>query len=241
MSQSPTREQPALQGGFTLIAILVASAIRAVGLMATALRGENVNKPTVRDRGVAGRRSRVLRAEGFSLIEMLVTISIIGILSGMAYLAFINVMPTVRADSALQLLAVQLRQAREASVDQRRIIQVTFKGTSEIVTVRQNLDLTTTQLSDYFLPYQMAYSVLSGVGDTPDHFGNSSAVSLNCTGMPCTITFQSDGAVFDSSGNFVNGTVFIGISGRKQTARAVTILGATGRIKGYRYSGTSWF
>jgi hypothetical protein len=25
------------------------------------------------------------------------------------------------------------------------------------------------------------------------------------------------------------------------TARAVTILGATGRIKGYRYSGSAWF
>jgi type IV fimbrial biogenesis protein FimU len=209
--------------------------------MAMALRGENVNKLTVRDRGVAGRRSRALGAEGYSLVEMLVTISIIGILSAIAYLAFMNVMPTMHADSALQLLQGQLRQARETSVDQRRDIQVTFNGTSEIVTMLVNLDSTTTQLSDYFLPYQMTYTVLPGVGDTPDGFGNGSAVSFNCPSMPCTITFQSDGSVLDSTGNYVNGTVFIGILGQTQTARAVTVLGATGRIKGYHYNGTSWF
>jgi prepilin-type N-terminal cleavage/methylation domain-containing protein len=205
-----------------------------------------VNKPTERDRGVAGSRRRVLRAEGYSLIELLVTISIMGILSGMAYLAFMNVLPTVHADSALQLLEAQLRQARESSVDERRIIQVTFQGTNEIVTVRQNLDGTTTQLSDYFLPYEMTYSVLPGVPDTPapDSWGNVSAVvGSSCTGMPCTIWFESDGSVVDNTPvhGFINGTVFIGIPGKTQTARAVTILGATGRIKGYHYSGTSWF
>jgi prepilin-type N-terminal cleavage/methylation domain-containing protein len=209
--------------------------------MATALRGEIVNKLAMHDRRMAGRRSRALGAEGYSLVEMLVTISIIGILSAMAYLAFMNVVPTMHADSAEQFLQAQLRQARETSVDQRRNVQVTFNGTSEIVSMLVNLDGTTTQLSDTFLPDQMNYTLLPGVGDTPDGFGKASAVSFNCTGMPCTITFQSDGSVLDSTGNYVNGTVFIGILGQTLTARAVTVLGATGRIKGYHYNGTSWF
>jgi prepilin-type N-terminal cleavage/methylation domain-containing protein len=188
------------------------------------------------------------REGGFSLLELLVTILVIGIVSSFAIYGFNNVLPTLRADSASQLLVAQLRQARQASVDQRRDMLVTFRGTSEIVTVRLNLDSTTTPLSDYFLPYGMVYMLFSGVPDTRDGFGNSAAVNFNCggSGLPCTIRFQSDGSVLDSTGNYINGTVFIGRTGQNLTARAVTILGATGRIRGWRYNGNAdpskaWF
>jgi Tfp pilus assembly protein FimT len=189
------------------------------------------------------------------LLEALVTIAIIGIVAGMSFVAFTNVLPTIRADGALQLLAAQMRQARQASVDQRRSIIVTFQGTKEIIIKRQDLDLTTTPptvksttlLSDYFLPYGMVYMVFPGppaVPDTPDGFGKSAAVNFNCGSSlpsPCTITFQSDGSVLDHTGAYINGTVFIGKTGSSSTARAVTILGTTGRIKGYRYNGSTWF
>jgi prepilin-type N-terminal cleavage/methylation domain-containing protein len=188
------------------------------------------------------------REGGFSLLELLVTILVIGIVSSFAIYGFNNVLPTLRADSASQLLVAQLRQARQASVDQRRDILVTFRGTSEIVIVRLNLDSTTTPLSDYFLPYGMVYMLFSGVPDTRDGFGNSAAVNFNCggSGLPCTIRFQSDGSVLDNTGNYINGTVFIGRAGQNLTARAVTILGATGRIRGWRYNGNAdpskaWF
>jgi hypothetical protein len=38
----------------------------------------------------------------------------------------------------------------------------------------------------------------------------------------------------------VNGTVFVGVPGLPYTARAVTILGATGRIRSYHWNGTTW-
>lgn len=182
------------------------------------------------------------RAQGFSLLEALAAIAIIGILAGISFVAFTNVLPTIRADGAMGLLVAQLRQARQASVDQRRNILVTFQGNGEIVTVRQNLDLTATPVSDYILPYGMVYMLFSGIPDTPDNFGRSAAVSFNCGGtLPCTITFQSDGSVLDRTGQYINGTVFIGRAGQRLTARAVTILGATGRIRGYRYNGSAWF
>lgn len=200
-----------------------------------------------RETTAVGRAGRVRLAQGFSLLEVLVTVAIIGIISGISYLAFSNVLPTIRSDSAMQVLVAQLRQARQVSVDQRRNIQVTFQGTSEIVTVKVNLDATTTQLSDYFLPYGMVYMVFAGVADTPDGWGGGpplKPVNFNCTSAlpsPCTITFLSDGSVLDNGGAPVNGTVFIGKAGQPLTARAATILGATGRIKGYRYSGSAWF
>jgi type II secretory pathway pseudopilin PulG len=188
--------------------------------------------------------------KGFSTVEFLATIGIIGIVSAMGVYTFNSVLPSMNADSAMQVLQAQLRQARQTSVDQRRNIQVTLQGTGEIVTVRQNLDLTTnpptvvstTTLSDYFLPNQMTYLVFAGTPDTPDGFGKSAAVNFNCGSppLPCTITFQSDGTVVDRTGAYINGTVFMGIAGNPVTARAITILGATGRIKAYRYGGSSW-
>jgi len=164
----------------------------------------------------------------------------------MSYMAFANILPGIRADSAMQVLQIQLRQAREASVDQRRNLTVTFQGTAELVTVRVNLDGSTTQLSDYFLPYGMVYGVLAGVPDVPapDNNGNTQALDFHgapgCTTLPCTLTFQSDGSVVDTSGNPANGTIFIGKTGQSQTARAVAILGATGKMKNYRYNGSVW-
>jgi Tfp pilus assembly protein FimT len=196
------------------------------------------------------------------MAEMMVVIGIIMIIASIALFSFNNVLPTIRADSAMQFFQSQLRQAREVSIDQRRNIQVTFQGSGEMVTVRQNLNLattpptviSTTTLSDYLLdPSQLSYRLVTGVPDTPDGFNTpsvcvtSSGICFNNTTcgspavLPCAITFQSDGTVVNSSGAYTNGTIFLGAGTNPQSARAITILGATGRIKGYRYNGKTWF
>jgi len=180
---------------------------------------------------------------GFTVIELMLSIAIIGIVFGMAFEAFQNALPSMRADSGMQLLESQLRQARQVSIDQRRYVTVTFQGTSELVAVIVGINGgSNTQLYDYFLPNRMVYKLFTGVGDTPDGYGKTSSVTYNCPGptLPCTITFQSDGSVQDGQGGSQNGSIFIGIAGQTQTARAVTILSATGKIKGWRYSGTAW-
>ncbi len=188
----------------------------------------------------------------------MMSIAIMAVVSAMIYEWVYNAVPTLQADSGMQFVEAQLRQARETAVDQRRNILVTFQGTAEIVTQIQNLNVTTTPptvtstttLSDYKLdPNQMVFTVLAGIPDTPDGFGKTTAISFTdtstntqqCSSLPCTITFQSDGTVVDSSGNYVNGTVFIAMVKNNLMARAITILGATGRIKGYRYHGNVWF
>jgi hypothetical protein len=143
----------------------------------------------------------------------------------------------------MQLLEAQLRQAREVAIDQRRYVTVTFQGTSELVAVIVGLNgSSNTQLYDYVLPERMAYTLFAGIGDTPDGYGDTSAVTYNCPGstLPCTITFNSDGSVQDGQSGSSNGSIFIGIAGQTQTARAVTILSATGKIKGWRYTGSAW-
>jgi len=190
---------------------------------------------------------------GFSFLEVLATVAIIGVVLGMVLVAFIRVLPGIRANGGLQLLQAQLLQAREISVDQRRYVTVTFQGTNELVTNEYKspgVNNNATQLSDFFLPYAMIYTVISGVPNTPDSFGGTSSAVNFCGSLPCTITFQSDGTVLYNctftngnctGGSYTNGTIFIGMAGQALTARAVTILAATGRLRGYRYTGTVWY
>jgi type II secretory pathway pseudopilin PulG len=180
---------------------------------------------------------------GFTLIQLMLAIAIIGIVFGMAFEAFQNALPSMRADSGMELLESQLRLARQVSIDQRRYVTVTFQGTSELVGEIVGLNGSpNTQLYDYFLPERMSYVLFTGIGDTPDGYGDTSAVTYNCPSstLPCTITFQSDGSVQDGQSGSNNGSIFIGIAGQTQTARAVTILSATGKINGWRYNGTAW-
>jgi hypothetical protein len=75
------------------------------------------------------------------------------------------------------------------------------------------------------------------VPDTPDAFGNANAVAF---GVANTVMFGTDGTLIDGNGNPLNGTVFLIIISQPESARAVTVLGATGRIRGYRWWGGVW-
>jgi type II secretory pathway pseudopilin PulG len=180
---------------------------------------------------------------GFTLIQLVSALAIIVIVTVIAYESYYNALPALRANTAMQLLEAELRQAREVSIDQRRTVQVTFQGTAELVGVIQGINgAANTTIYDYFLPEGFVYVVFSSIGDTPDGFGNSAAVTYNCpaNSLPCTIYFQSDGSVLDGGQGSSNGSIFIGLTGNTNTARAVTILSATGKIKGWHYTGSGW-
>jgi hypothetical protein len=81
--------------------------------------------------------------------------------------------------------------------------------------------------------------------DTPDGFGNGYAIEFEgLNGLPVAgMLFQSDGELVDGSTFLpISGTVFIGVTGSNNTtaARAVTVLGTTGRVRGWRSQGSTW-
>src|SRR6267378_315278 len=59
-------------------------------------------------------------------------------------------------------------------------------------------------------------------------------------GGPPIMKFSTTGAFIDGGNSLVNGTVFLGIPGKPSTARAISILGATGRVREYHWDGTQW-
>jgi prepilin-type N-terminal cleavage/methylation domain-containing protein len=184
------------------------------------------------------RRFRRLRCpEGYSLIEMMLVVGIMAILASFAVLQIEASRPGMKGDGALFVIMGQMNQAREMSITQRRYMRVTFTNPGTMQIVREELDATTTVLSTIMLEGGVSYGVVAGVPDTPDAFGNGSAVNF---GAAVNVKFGPEGVLVNQNGQTINGTVFLSWSSSKRSARAVTVLGSTGRVRGYRWNGASW-
>jgi Tfp pilus assembly protein FimT len=174
---------------------------------------------------------------GFSMVEACVAVLVLSIISGFAILEFNGMAPGTTANAAMDETVAQLRKGRETAIDQRRNVELHFLGNNQIQLVRDEVPAGTTVLSTLTLEGQVQFLLFNGVPDSPDLFGNATAV---CFGNATSLIFQSNGVLVDSNANPLNGSVFLGQTGHSETARVVTILGATGRVRGYRWTGTSW-
>lgn len=157
-------------------------------------------------------------------------------------MAIVQLHPTIQqrqADAAMVEVASQLRMAREMAVSTRRDIQVQFVGTNQIVLSR--LFINPGVVGGTFIQTPMTFRLTAGKGDTPDAFGNAGAIEFGgIVNGPPTMMFQSDGTFVDTAGNLINGTVFLGMLNEPSAARAVTLVGATGRIRMWRNNAAAW-
>lgn len=178
---------------------------------------------------------------GFSAIETLVAIAIIFIVLSMAMIRWTTIIPNAKANSAVDQLLYRLRSAREQAIAHRREVQVTFVGTNQVTISELWITGTPPAPQTYTFEGGATYQVFTGVPDSPMGFGNGAAIFFeNASGGPPIMKFTTSGAFIDGSNNFVNGTVFLGLNGQQLSARAVTILGATGRVREYHWDGTQW-
>lgn len=172
---------------------------------------------------------------GYSLIEMMMVVMVIGILGAMATMQIGNVRQSMQADGAMRVVMGQLNGARERAIAERREIQVEFLGASRLRLTRIEFPNGTSVLVDVPFEAGVQFGLLPSTPDTPDAFGNGSAINFAPTAR-----FNTDGALVDASASPINGTVFFQIAGAPQSYRAVTVLGSTGRVRGYRWTGTQW-
>lgn len=174
---------------------------------------------------------------GFSVVELLATVAITGIVAAIAVFNIGAMLPGLKSDGAMRIVMSQLNTARETAITQRRNFQVKFINGNQIQIVRQELPAGTTTLSTVYLEGGMTYRLDPYLPDTPEGFGKSSAVDF---GTATAIIFSPDGTLVNQSGIPSNGTIFLSLPNEPRAGRAVTILGATGRVRGYRWSGNSW-
>lgn len=177
------------------------------------------------------------RQAGFSLVEAGITVALASVIAGFTLLNVVGVTPGISANAALSQAVEQLRNGHDSAIRQRRNVELRFLDENHIQLVRDDMPAGTTTLSTIALQSKITFCLFDGVPDTPDSFGKATAVYF---GGASTMTFLSDGTLVDSQGNPINGTAFLGQAGHPETARAVTILGATGRVRGYRWNKTKW-
>jgi prepilin-type N-terminal cleavage/methylation domain-containing protein len=191
---------------------------------------------------------------GFSLIELLVVIGLILVVSAMALIQMAPIMADSKMDSSVRQVMDQLRQGREYAVANRRFVKVTFPtavvgGVARYQVVLTQMNTLTTGagainpvLSTLIIQSPAQFAQLGGP-DTPDGYGNGAAIVFNSvSGGPIGgMLFESDGELVDGN-TFqpINGTVFLGVPGKNTSARAITVLGTTGRIRGWKGTGTLW-
>jgi type II secretory pathway pseudopilin PulG len=203
---------------------------------------------------------RTKRAEqGFSLLEMVVVVGLAFTVMAFAVMNTMSSSQNARSNSAMDAVISQLRQARELAIAKRRNVQVQFTAPNQI-------QLTVLTLPGEPIPQAIAptflndnvgggltFTVFPTLPDTPMGFGNSTAINLQqpTGGGAWTCMFTTSGAFVGTAqsaaslyqatnNNPVNASIFLGITGKPTSARAVTVFGATGRVRSYYWTGTSW-
>lgn len=204
-------------------------------------------------------RTRRHHASGFSLLEIAMVLAILIIV---ASISFMSLQPSLRAqrvNNAYNTTLSALRQARDNAVAQRTSYSVTFLTSSSTNTITVAPTLSTFQGAQnsvtYSLPTDIAFTVVAGVptSGTPDGFG-SGAKSIDFgytatgsgSGGQTVLYFCPDGSAQDSTGgagncngNWNSGVVYLARPGELLSSRALTVWGATGRIRGWRLYGQS--
>jgi Tfp pilus assembly protein FimT len=185
---------------------------------------------------------RWFRAEhGYTTLELLVTVGIMGTIAAMAAVQIGIARPSYKGDGAMRQVIAQLNIARELAITQRRFVQVAFTAGNEVQITREDIPNGTTVIQTVPIEGGIRFGLTAGVPDTPDNFGNAAAVSF---GAATQLRFTTDGTLVDENANPISGSVFLnwpGLGqGQERAARAVTILGSTGRIRGYRWDGRNW-
>jgi prepilin-type N-terminal cleavage/methylation domain-containing protein len=198
---------------------------------------------------------------GFSLIEVLIVVFIIFILMGAAIILSQGTLQNYKVNAGRDAVVAQLRLARELAISKRRNVRIDFTPPNKIqVTVQYRTGetpgaaLTPVYLNDadHGVHNTSQFVVFPMLPDTPMGFGNSNAINLSqpSGGGAWAVMFTTSGALVGTSAltgydlignsNPVNASIFVGIPPTTSTARAITVLGSTGRVRTYSWNGTQW-
>lgn len=205
-------------------------------------------------------RKRTKKAEqGFSLIEMLTVVALISVVAGMAIMSTMSSTYASKANNAMDQVVTTLRTARQTAVTKRRNVLLTFTAPNEITMAVQTLpgEAPAAPIAPIYLNDNAgggcSFYVYPGLPDSPMGFGNSSALNFapasgGTAGL--AILFSTSGTLVGTTAtsgynvvgnsNPVNASIFIGIPGQKNSARAITVLGGTGRVRSYSWTGSTW-
>jgi Tfp pilus assembly protein FimT len=211
------------------------------------------------------------RARGFSLIELMIVVVVMMIVAGISIMAVQPALKDARTNQAYEAVLMQLRVARQRAVSERKQYIVCFGGGSAPAGALTPMGAPTArsvqmfrwdagtalsaaaQISANQLPTDMQFQTLAGLPNgaatVPDGFGAGiTAIDFDqgvAAGIKNQVLFMPDGSAHDINGSLNSGIIYVARTSDLYSSRAVTLYGATGRIRGWRLissSGTpKWF
>lgn len=170
-------------------------------------------------------------------MELLVVVAITGVLAAIGGLQIIMSRPGMQADSGMRVVLAQMRAARERAITERRYVRLNLIAPSTVQIIREEVNGTTTVIATQEVESGVRFMLVNGVPDTPDAFGATSAVAF---GNAINVKFTPEGTLVNQDGVSTNGSIFLAQPTDSIAARSITILGATGRIRAYRWDGRAW-
>jgi prepilin-type N-terminal cleavage/methylation domain-containing protein len=178
------------------------------------------------------------RMRGFSLLEMMIVISIALIVVAVTFVSLQPVLRQNRVANAYNITLGTLRNARETAIADRRVYIVSLSNAAVPNTLTVTQANTGAVVSTLALPLDTSFVTQAGfpaIG--PDGFGTGVAAvdfDQNVAGASAadktSLYFYPDGSVQDIN----NGVVYVGRTNDPSTPRAITMWGATGRMRGWR-------
>ncbi len=197
---------------------------------------------------------------GFSLVEMLIVISVSMILAGIIFISYQTAIKSIRTSNAFNAVLQQIRTARENAIEKREQYIVCFGSGSAPTGAptgtygapdAQSIQIyewpagaslsTAVQISSVELPQDISFQTLTGYpAATPDGFGTT-AINFDqgiAGGITNQIMFIPDGSARDTNGNLNSGIIYLARSGDLTSGRAITLFGGSGASRGWRLTGT---
>ena len=184
------------------------------------------------------------RMRGFSLIELMIVIVLILAVGAFSAITIQPALREGRVTEAYNRTLTVLRQARDFSVGQRQVYFVTLNNGAPASTLTITQGSTGIVTATYTLPTDVTFDIEPGIPTsqtvaptTPDGFGiGNLPIDFDqgiAGGVKNVIYFYPDGSAADALGNVNNGVVYIARAGEIRSSRAITLWGATGRLRGW--------
>ena len=219
----------------------------------------NFNPTTIRSNDELRKVMEAPRpVRGYSIIETLIVMALIGVLSALAVPQLIAERRLTRSVGVTREILSQLRQARQLAMSQRQAFTFQYNNTTkQISIIDHNSNLGPGLFADPAYPNTAASSTLSttplaqgGLDSSEITYGmptglpnNALGDGISMTGLTnnqLNVTFQPDGSVIDASGNPTDIGMFIyNNRAARGTASAISVIGASGRIKIWRYDSSA--
>lgn len=199
------------------------------------------------------------KTRGFSLIEMVMVVAVGMVVSAISILCLQPAIKDARTNAAYDTVLMQMRNARERAIENREQFIVCFGIAAPAGALTplgapdaQSIQLfqwpagtaisSAIQVSTIELPFDIQFQTLAGIptsaAATPDGFGTGN-VPLDFDigvvgGSQNQVAFLPDGSARDINGNFNNGVLYVARTGDIYSTRAVSVFGASGRVRGWR-------